>query len=90
MKSVDGILNDISVLDLSQGVSGPFCAKLLAGLGADVVKIEQPGIGDSSRQAGPFLDDGRNGENIEPGELLCRGGKKSDERHRNNGVKGHP
>ena len=55
MESSDGILGDISVLDLSQGVAGPFCAKLLAGLGAEVIKIEQPGTGDPSRQAGPFM-----------------------------------
>ena len=59
MESRDGILGDINVLDLSQGVAGPFCAKLLAGLGAEVIKIEPPGTGDPSRQAEPFLGDRR-------------------------------
>jgi crotonobetainyl-CoA:carnitine CoA-transferase CaiB-like acyl-CoA transferase len=48
-------LNNLKVLDISQGVAGPFCAKLLGDLGADVVKIEPPG-GDISRQYGPFPD----------------------------------
>ena len=51
----DNILSDIKVLDLSQGVAGPFCSKLLAGLGAEVVKVEPPGTGDSSRSSRPFL-----------------------------------
>ena len=55
MASNGGVLGDIKVLDLSQGVSGPFCAKFLAGLGAEVIKVEPTGIGDSSRQSEPFL-----------------------------------
>ena len=47
---------------MSQGVAGPFCAKLLAGLGADVIKVEPPGTGDPSRQSGPFF-----GNRPEPG-----------------------
>ena len=39
----DRALGDIKVLDCSQGVSGPFCAKLLAGLGAEVIRIEGTG-----------------------------------------------
>ena len=54
----DNILSDIRVLDLSQGVAGPFCSKLLAGLGAEVVKVEPPGTGDSSRSSRPFLGGG--------------------------------
>jgi CoA:oxalate CoA-transferase len=58
MENSRRVLNDIRVLDLSQGVPGPFCAKLLAGMGAEVIKIEPPGTGDFSRRAGPFLGDG--------------------------------
>lgn len=57
MEGREGVLSDISVLDLSQDVAGPFCAKLLAGLGAEVVKIEPPETGDVSRQAEPILGD---------------------------------
>ena len=51
----NNILSDIRVLDLSQGVAGPFSTKLLAGLGAEVIKLEPPGTGDSSRSSEPFL-----------------------------------
>ncbi len=50
-------LGDIRALDVSEGVSGPFCAKLIAGLGAEVIKVERPGAGDPSREAGPFFKD---------------------------------
>ncbi|MCS5654587.1 MAG: CoA transferase [Dehalococcoidia bacterium] len=56
MQSNDGVLSDIKVLDLSQGVAGPFCAKFLAGLGAEAIKVE-PEMGDPARRAGPFLGD---------------------------------
>jgi crotonobetainyl-CoA:carnitine CoA-transferase CaiB-like acyl-CoA transferase len=49
-------LAGLKVLDLSQGIAAPFCAKLLGDLGADVVKVEPAG-GDWSRRLGPFPDD---------------------------------
>lgn len=54
---MSGGLSDIRILDLSTGVAGPFATRLMADLGADVVKIEQPGTGDSLRGRGPFPGD---------------------------------
>jgi len=54
-------LSVLRVLDLSEGVAGAFCTKLLAGFGADVIKIERPG-GDPVRRHGPFPDDLPHGE----------------------------
>jgi CoA:oxalate CoA-transferase len=54
MPENDLTLSDVRVLDLSDGVAGPFCTKLLAGLGAEVIKVEPRGSGDLTRRAGPF------------------------------------
>ncbi|WP_284984510.1 CaiB/BaiF CoA-transferase family protein [Arthrobacter sp. efr-133-TYG-118] len=48
-----GALKDLVVLDLTRILSGPFATMTLADLGADVIKIEQPGQGDDTRQWGP-------------------------------------
>ena len=47
-------LDDLKVLDLSQGLAGPVCAKILADFGADVVKVE-PLKGDAARNMAPFF-----------------------------------
>jgi crotonobetainyl-CoA:carnitine CoA-transferase CaiB-like acyl-CoA transferase len=52
-----GALDRVRVLDTSQGVAGAFCGKLLAGLGADVIKVEPPGVGDFARALPPFAGD---------------------------------
>ena len=51
-----GFLNGIRVLDLGSHISAPFCARLLADYGADVIKVE-PTAGDAARRAGPFAGD---------------------------------
>ncbi|MSQ40130.1 MAG: CoA transferase [Dehalococcoidia bacterium] len=50
-------LSDLRVIDLTHGIAGPYCTKLLADFGADVIKVERPGAGDWSRSLGPFPGD---------------------------------
>ncbi len=52
-KALDGV----KVIELCEMVAGPFCTKLLADLGAEVIKIEKPGRGDEARYRGPFPND---------------------------------
>ncbi len=51
-----GPLHGIRVLDLGTRVAAPFCAALLGEMGAEVIKVEQPGAGDFMRGIGPFVD----------------------------------
>ena len=50
-------LGDVKVIEYGDFISVPYCGKLLADLGAEVIKVEKPGEGDRSRKSGPFLDD---------------------------------
>ncbi len=56
-------LDDISVLALESGISAPFCTRLLGDLGADVVKIERPGVGDVNRTWDTAID-GRSSSHV--------------------------
>ena len=57
-----GLLDGIRVLDLGSGISAPWCAKILADYGAEVIKVESPGSGDDARRMGPFAGDDPNPE----------------------------
>ena len=50
-------LSDIRIVDLTHGIAGPYCTKLLADFGADVIKVERPDGGDYARALGPFPGD---------------------------------
>ena len=52
-KALDGV----KVVEFGNFISGPFCAKILADLGAEVIKIEEPCCGDESRKQEPFFQD---------------------------------
>ncbi len=53
-----GALEGIRVLDLSRVLVGPFCSMMLADMGADVIKVEEPGVGDETRSWGPPFVEG--------------------------------
>ena len=49
-------LSGLKVVEYAHFIAGPYCAKMMAGLGAEIIKVEEP-EGDPARQRGPFLDD---------------------------------
>ena len=53
MNPANGPLHGVRVLDLSRVLAGPYCTMFLGDLGAEVVKVEQPGTGDDTRSWGP-------------------------------------
>ena len=57
----EGLLPGVKVLELGEQVAGPYCGKVLANLGAEVIKVEPP-KGDTSRRMGPFPGDAYHNE----------------------------
>ena len=74
-----GPLSHIRVLDLSRIMAGPWASQVLADLGADVIKVERPGVGDDTRAWGPpFLKDKSGADTRESGYYLSvNRGKRS-------------
>ena len=54
---MDGPLKNLLVVDLTRVLVGPYCTMILSDLGARVIKVEAPEIGDDSRKFGPFIKD---------------------------------
>jgi crotonobetainyl-CoA:carnitine CoA-transferase CaiB-like acyl-CoA transferase len=69
---VAGALSHLRVLDLSRILAGPWAGQLLADLGAEVIKVERPGVGDDTRHWGPpYLQDGDGANTAEAAYYLC-------------------
>jgi crotonobetainyl-CoA:carnitine CoA-transferase CaiB-like acyl-CoA transferase len=66
-------LAGIRVLDMSQVMAGPFCCMLLGDMGADVIKVEPPGVGDQTRRSMGFRMKGEDS----PGFLALNRNKRS-------------
>jgi crotonobetainyl-CoA:carnitine CoA-transferase CaiB-like acyl-CoA transferase len=71
MAANDGVLGGIKVIDLSEQVPGPYATRLLAGLGADVIKVERPDSGDRLRHRPAMFNAENRGKRLRhraPGE----------------------
>jgi formyl-CoA transferase len=76
---MSGPLSHLTILDLSRVLAGPWCTQIFADLGATVIKIERPGLGDDTRAWGPpYLKDATGRDTSEAAYYLsCNRGKLS-------------
>jgi len=74
-----GALSGIRVVDLSRILAGPTCTQLLGDFGADIIKVERPGVGDDTRKWGPPYLKNAHGEDLPESAyyLCCNRNKRS-------------
>jgi crotonobetainyl-CoA:carnitine CoA-transferase CaiB-like acyl-CoA transferase len=72
-----GALEGLRVLDLSRILAAPLAAQMLGDLGAEIIKVEQPGRGDDARQYGPPFAEGESGAQLAAFFISCNRNKRS-------------